>query len=197
MEVRFGNAADIDQWINLVRRVSWNFPGLETEKDLEEHRQTVLKFIEKRQANQVFVLYKDTTQMTKEEKAKRETVERWGCFELSVAGKQDGNPFTDYTIHGQFRGEHETVSADGFYDGDGIYKIRFMPSFSGIYHYEIDGTFGMPQSGTIEVTEAAEGNHGPVRVTDTFYFSYAGGTPFYPLGTTCYVWELQTSVLSF
>ena len=50
MEVRFGNAADIDQWINLVRRVSWNFPGLETEKDLEEHRQTVLKFIEKRQA---------------------------------------------------------------------------------------------------------------------------------------------------
>ena len=50
MEVCFGNAADIEQWMRLVRRVSWNFPGLETDKDLEEHRQTVLKFIGKRQA---------------------------------------------------------------------------------------------------------------------------------------------------
>ena len=48
------------------------------------------------------------------------TVERWGCFELAFPGKRDGNPFTDYTIHGQFKGEHETVSADGFYDGDGV-----------------------------------------------------------------------------
>ena len=118
-------------------------------------------------------------------------VERWGCLELSFSGKQDGNPFTDYTIRGIFKGEHETVSTDGFYDGDGTYLIRFMPSFTGIYHYEISGTFGTPQSGTIEVTEASEGNHGPVRVTDTYYFSYADGTPFYPLGTTCYVWELQ------
>ena len=54
-----------------------------------------------------------------------EKVERWGCFELSLPGKQDGNPFTDYTIHGQFRGDRETVSADGFYDGEGIYRIRF------------------------------------------------------------------------
>ena len=122
-------------------------------------------------------------------------VERWGCFELSLPGKQDGNPFTDYTIHGRFRGEHETVSADGFYDGEGIYRIRFMPSFPGVYHYEIDGTFGMPQSGMIEVAEASEGNHGPVRVADTYYFSYADGTPFYPLGTTCYVWELQPDEL--
>ena len=50
VEVRFGKPADIDHWMKLVRRVSWNFPGLETERDLEEHRQTVLKFMEKRQA---------------------------------------------------------------------------------------------------------------------------------------------------
>lgn len=50
MEVCFGIPADINQWMNLVRRVSGNFPGLETERDLEEHRQTVLRFIEKRQA---------------------------------------------------------------------------------------------------------------------------------------------------
>ena len=124
-----------------------------------------------------------------------EKVERWGCFELSLPGKQDGNPFTDYSIHGRFRGEHEAVSAEGFYDGDGIYRIRFMPSFPGVYHYEIDGTFGASLAGEFEVTEASENNHGPVRVADTCYFSYADGTPFYPLGTTCYVWELQPDEL--
>ena len=50
MEVCFGKPADTDHWMNLVRQVSLNFPGLETERDLEEHRQTVLKFMEKRQA---------------------------------------------------------------------------------------------------------------------------------------------------
>ncbi len=50
MEVCFGMPDDIERWMNLVRRVSWNFPGLETEEDLEAHRQTVLKFMDKRQA---------------------------------------------------------------------------------------------------------------------------------------------------
>ena len=50
MKVYFGKPADIDCWMHLVREVSENFPGLETERDLEEHRQTVLKFMEKRQA---------------------------------------------------------------------------------------------------------------------------------------------------
>ena len=120
------------------------------------------------------------------------TVEKWGCLELAFPGRQDGNPFTDHTIRGCFRGEHETVTADGFYDGGGIYRIRFMPGFTGTYRYEIGGTFGAPQSGSFEVTEAKAGNHGPVRVTDNWYFSYADGTPYYPIGTTCYVWELQT-----
>ena len=50
MEVCFGKPPDIDRWMDLVRRVRGNFPGLETEKDLEEHRQTILRFMEKRQA---------------------------------------------------------------------------------------------------------------------------------------------------
>jgi len=50
MEVLFGKPSDIEQWINLVKRVSWNFPGLETDKSIEEHSQTVLKFMDKKQA---------------------------------------------------------------------------------------------------------------------------------------------------
>ena len=50
MKVHFGQKEDIDQWMKLVTKVSDNFPGLETEEALEEHKKTVLKFIGKEQA---------------------------------------------------------------------------------------------------------------------------------------------------
>ncbi len=36
--------------MKLVRKVSWNFPGLETEESLDEHKKTVLEFMDKQQA---------------------------------------------------------------------------------------------------------------------------------------------------
>lgn len=45
MEVLFGTLSDIDSWMELVNNVSWNFPGLETVERMEEHRKTVLEFI--------------------------------------------------------------------------------------------------------------------------------------------------------
>ena len=50
MEAVFGESSYIDSWMQLVRKVSWNFPGLETEESIEEHKQTVLKFMGKKQA---------------------------------------------------------------------------------------------------------------------------------------------------
>ena len=50
MEVAFGEVSYIDSWMTLVRKVSWNFPGLETEEGIIDHRNTVLKFISKNQA---------------------------------------------------------------------------------------------------------------------------------------------------
>lgn len=38
-----GMQQDIDSWMELVKSVRWNFPGLETESALQEHRDTVLK----------------------------------------------------------------------------------------------------------------------------------------------------------
>lgn len=45
--VRFGTLEDLPTWMTLVRRVAWNFPGLETEEALMEHAATVEKFIHK------------------------------------------------------------------------------------------------------------------------------------------------------
>ena len=118
-------------------------------------------------------------------------IERWGMLELSLPGKTEGNPFTDYEIRGRFEGRHEDVMVSGFYDGNGIYRIRFMPSYTGEYRYTVFGSFSDTEtSGAFRVTEAPEGCHGPVRVSG-FHFVYADGTPFYPLGTTCYVWTQQ------
>ena len=50
MEVEFGKVSYIDSWMTLVRKVSWNFPGLETEEGIIDQRNTVLKFISKNQA---------------------------------------------------------------------------------------------------------------------------------------------------
>ena len=50
MQLFYGVPEDIEQWMCLVTRVRWNFPGLETQERLNEHRATVLKFMGKRRA---------------------------------------------------------------------------------------------------------------------------------------------------
>lgn len=120
-------------------------------------------------------------------------VEKWGCFEVVCEGISEGNPFVNRWITGQFIGKNENVAVDGFYDGDGIYKVRFMPSFEGNYMFRIEGNYGGGvQEGAFEVTAPSKGNHGPVRVANIYHFVYEDGTPYYSIGTTCYVWNLQS-----
>lgn len=49
-------------------------------------------------------------------------VGKWCVQEITVEGRKDGNPFTDYTIKGIFCGKNEKVTVNGFYDGDGFIK---------------------------------------------------------------------------
>ena len=50
MQLIYGIPEDIDKWMGLVKQVRYNFPGLETDEKINEHRTTVLKFMSKRQA---------------------------------------------------------------------------------------------------------------------------------------------------
>lgn len=50
MQLFYGVPKDIENWMSLVTRVRWNFPGLETQEKMDEHRATVLRFMGKRQA---------------------------------------------------------------------------------------------------------------------------------------------------
>lgn len=125
-------------------------------------------------------------------------VEKWSVFEFEVEGKKDKNPFTDYFIKGVFKSKNETHTIEGFYDGNGMYKVRFMPSFEGVYQFFIKGNcVDKTYEGEFEVTQPSKTNHGPVRVANTFHFAYEDGTPYYSLGTTCYVWNLQSDNLIY
>jgi hypothetical protein len=122
----------------------------------------------------------------------RKTVEKWGIQEIELHGRSDGNPYADYTIRGIFRGQNEQLETDGFYDGNGIYKVRFMPSFEGEYHFRVEGTFSEEAlEGDFTVSAPSAGSHGPVRVAQKHWLSYEDGTPYYSIGTTCYAWVNQ------
>jgi len=124
-------------------------------------------------------------------------VEQWGVFELALPGPTNGNPFLDVKFSARFRQGTNSVAADGFYDGDGVYRVRFMPERPGKWSYrtasnarKLDG-----RSGSFTVQPPLPPNHGPVRVAHTYHFAYADGTPYRELGTTCYVWEWQPEPL--
>jgi hypothetical protein len=124
-------------------------------------------------------------------------VERWGVFELRLRGPSGGNPFVEVRLAARFEHEGHLVQVDGFYDGEGEYRVRFMPAALGRWRYRtacsvpaLDGV-----EGWFECVEPRPGNHGPVRVHNTFHFQYADGTSFYPIGTTCYAWIHQDRAL--
>jgi len=105
-------------------------------------------------------------------------VEKWGVFELDAPGAE-------------FRHQHRVIRIDGFEDGENKHKVRFMPDATGEWTYATS----TGDSGRFQVTPPSRGNHGPVRVSNTFHFAYADGTPYIPIGTTCYAWTHQGDAL--
>lgn len=122
-------------------------------------------------------------------------VERWGLYEITLHGPSAGNPFDDVQVAATFDGAGKRIVVPGFYDGDGLYRIRFSPSEPGSWTWRsssnapaLDG-----RSGTFRCASSGAGNHGPVRVTaDGYHLVHADGTPFRQIGTTCYSWAQQS-----
>jgi hypothetical protein len=120
-------------------------------------------------------------------------VERWNIFEISLNGPQDKNPFMDVSFGARFSHKHRVVEVGGFYDGDGTYRVRFMPDTPGPWSYVTMSNCAELNdiAGQFTCAESGPDNHGPVRVSNTTHFAYADGSPYFPIGTTCYVWNHQ------
>jgi hypothetical protein len=126
-----------------------------------------------------------------------QTVEQWGIFEIAFNGPTNGNPFLDVRLSARFTQGDSAVEASAFYDGDGIYRVRFMPETQGEWHYVTESSSAElnGKAGEFTATKPSPQNHGPVQVANSYHFAYADGAPYRELGTTCYFWELQPESL--
>ncbi|MBZ3900215.1 DUF5605 domain-containing protein [Streptomyces griseiscabiei] len=124
---------------------------------------------------------------------REETATRWRTFELELHGPDHGNPFTDVALRAEFRHGDRSLTAHGFYDGEGTYRIRFLPDEEGTWTFRTTSNARSLDAitGSLHCGPARTGDHGPVRVHETFHFRHADGTRYQPVGTTAYAWTHQ------
>jgi len=117
-----------------------------------------------------------------------------GAVELVFDGPSHGNPFLDVDLVAVFTRGGETATVGGFYDGDGAYRVRFLPGSAGKWTFATRSNARSLDGVTGSVTAEAGADRGPVRVEGQ-RFVYSDDTPFTPIGTTAYVWTLQEEEL--
>jgi Domain of unknown function (DUF5060)/Protein of unknown function (DUF4038)/Domain of unknown function (DUF5605) len=120
--------------------------------------------------------------------AAKENVERWGVFELEASGPKDGNPFVEVQFGARYTFGYRVIDVAGFYDGNGVYRVRFSPDEVGVWSFETTSNAAELEgkTGRFECVAPADGNRGQVGTAHQFHFQYADGTPYFPFGTTCY-----------
>jgi hypothetical protein len=121
---------------------------------------------------------------------------KWGVLELELEGPADGNPFLDVELSARFHRADRTWTIGGFYDGNGIYRLRVLAEDEGVWEFETSSTEPSLDGirGEVVVAPALHGAHGPVRV-DGFHFAHADGTRHRPWGTTAYAWNYQDAAM--
>src|SRR5689334_9056494 len=57
--------------------------------------------------------------------------EQWSMFEVSLPGPKNGYPFVEVQFAATFQQGGDKHVVNGFYDGEGEYRVRFMPPKTG------------------------------------------------------------------
>jgi hypothetical protein len=118
----------------------------------------------------------------------------WERAEVVINGPSHGNPFLEVELTATFRGSGLEVTVGGFYDGDGVFRLRFLPPLPGQWTVRTSSNArsldGLSGAFTVEPANKP----GPVRAQDRG-FVRADGSPFVPLGTTAYAWTHQEESL--
>lgn len=96
-------------------------------------------------------------------------------------------------LEGDFQYGDTHITVKGFYAGDNVFKIRFMPEYAGKYHYKIRGIIN--EEGDLMVEDANAGRHGIPRADGT-HVRFSDGSYFYPFGTTVYGLAHQSNAVT-
>lgn len=113
-------------------------------------------------------------------------VPKYGIHELTFERQVAGNPFWDAQARATYTSPSgQRIDVEGFYFGDGLYKVRFVPREHGRWTYKAQLRHGgetLRQAGGF----ACEGTSGDgfLRVSqrNCFRMEYESGRPFYPIG---------------
>lgn len=111
-------------------------------------------------------------------------------FELVFQGEKPDSSEALADIKAVFTNGNSSQSVKGFYDGNGTYKVRFLPRKAGVYSWKVTGA--VEAEGQEECTASTQ--HGMVH-TQGCHFVYENGDSYIPLGTTVYALIHQDDAL--
>lgn len=118
-------------------------------------------------------------------------MKQYRMFELSFSGPVLADHWAQPDLSAVFICEDEQVNVKGFYDGEGIYKVRFLPRKTGVWKWEVRGIVNA--SGE-EICVPDETAHGMVKACKT-HFVFEDGSKYIPVGTTIYALTHQTDAI--
>ena len=113
------------------------------------------------------------------------------AVEIVLAGPTHGNPFIDVELTAVFTRDEQKVTVGGFYDGDGTYRLRFLPPSAGEWSVQTRSNARSLTGLTTTFTVADVPTTSPVRVDGELGFVRPDGAAFVPVGTTAYAWTHQ------
>lgn len=111
-------------------------------------------------------------------------------FELVFQGEKPDGSETLADIKAVFTNGNSSQSVKGFYDGNGTYKVHFLPREAGVYSWKVTGA--VEAEGQEECTASTQ--HGMVH-TQGYHFVYENGDSYIPFGTTVYALIHQDDAL--
>jgi hypothetical protein len=129
--------------------------------------------------------------------AASQTVPRWGVHDIALDGPATGNPFVDVQLSAVFTDGKTSLRVPGFYDGAGVYRLRFSPPTEGVWRWRTQSNVKAlsGKAGSMLAVAPAAGDHGPLQIVGGYHFAHADGTPYRQIGTTAYAWAQQTDAL--
>ncbi len=140
---------------------------------------------------------------------------QYECFELALKGAEPEGSWTQVDLQAEFVCEGNIRRVEGFYAGDGVYKVRFYPDRAGRYSWKVTGALNtrgeemcmaaeMDRREEIRRTTASHPGRETCRTTGTgqgivrvegMHFRYDNGTWYRPFGTTVYALAHQEKAL--
>jgi hypothetical protein len=117
------------------------------------------------------------------------TTPRWERHEFVLRGKAHvGNPYREAALVGEFTSPTGKVTVvEGFHDGGDVWRLRFAPSEVGEWSYLLRGEgVELSQRGQLVCTAPKGPGFIGIHPNNPQAFAYADGTPYFPMGDTCY-----------